>query len=231
MTYASIAPALGLQNPTDIFVPDTTQRWPLGQRMHFVDAAYWGGGDFIYGKAAQASGVGRLVFPALDWAMTDIPNTAGTGLPIYVTKANMPINTFGWFQTSGLAPWLATASVAAGTVFGITAAGSVGAVSSGKQVLGARVLGASTFTLTKSAYTQNGSGVIKVNNADGLFHNGLVSGTGIPGATRITAIDTSGNQITVGNLSTATGTITMTLTYTTYLLVTFNNPFVQGQIT
>jgi hypothetical protein len=114
---------------------------------------------------------------------------------------------------------------------GIGTAGNLGANSAGKQVLNAMVQQASTFTITKAnTQTQSGSPVLVVSGVEGLFVGLTLSGTGI-GAGTIASIDPSGRFITSTANSTATGSVTLTGTYTGYLLVTVNGAFTQGAIT
>lgn len=228
--YTPLGGLVGNQQPIDVFVPDTTQRFPLGMFQDMVDE-YYGYGSFVYGKAAQASGVGRLCFMDANWNATDIPNTANTGYPIVVARANMAINTYGWFQFAGQMPMLATASVAVGTAFGLTGAGTVGANSAGKQILNARVVRAGTATIViAGVQTIQGSPIIKLPNIAGLFVGLAASGTGIAAST-ISAIDSSQNQVTLSANCTATGSVSATFTYTGFLGVMSNGPFVQGAIT
>lgn len=227
--YAPLGGLVGNQQPIDVFVPDTTARFGLGMFQDMYDP-YYGFGSFVYAKAAQACGVGRLCFMDTSWNATDIPNTANTGYPIYTARANMAINTYGWFQFAGQAPWLATASVAAGTAFGLTGAGTVGANSAGKQILNARVVKAGTATIViAGVQTNNGSPIIRLPNIEGLFVGLTASGTGISGT--ITAIDPSQNQLTLSANASASGTISATFTWTNFLGVITNGAFVQGAIT
>lgn len=221
---------LGLQ-PADIaYVPDTTQRFPLGYVTDFNDP-YYGWQKMIYAQAAAAQETGSLVFFTNAWVATDIPNTANTGLSIGVAKTAMAINTYGWYILSGQAPWSATASVAAGVAFGITAAGQVGANTAGKQILGARVNIAGTGTFTRTVQTFSGSTRFVTSSCDGLFIGLAISGTGIAGSSTIATIDPSSNTFTTNNAATANGTVTATYTYTNFLIVYANSPFVQGAIT
>jgi hypothetical protein len=227
--YAPLFSLVGNQQPIDVQIPDTTQRFPLGMQQDMVDEFY-GWGAFVYGKAVQACGVGRLCFMDSVWGATDIPNTANTGFPIYIARANMAINTFGWFQFAGQMPMLATASVAAGVAIGITAAGSVGANTAGKQVLNARVVRAGTATIViANVGTVNGSPLLQMPNIGGLFVGLTASGTGISGT--ISAMDPNQNRIQLSANASATGNITATFTYTNFLGVQSTGAFVQGAIT
>lgn len=228
--YAPLEGTLGLPPAGDIFVPDTTQRWQLGQIFTGIDP-FFGFGEFVYGKAAQASGVGRvLYFSDNVYTATDAPNTALLGRALVVPVANMAINTFGWFCVRGQRPWLANAATAVGTSFGLTAAGTVGTLAAGKQILNAQITQTGTFAPTKANCTSvNGSPVLGVPNVDGLFVGLTVTGTGISGT--ISAVDPSGNKVTLSANATATGSITATFTWTNFLLVMSNGAIAQGAIT
>lgn len=221
---------LGHQAAGDLMVPDTTAKVTLGTVMDFLDP-YYGLQRMVYGKAAAAQETGSLVYFDNNWTATDIPNTANLGYPIAVAKANMAANSYGWYITQGLAPWSATASVAAGTAFGITGAGQVGANSAGKQILGARIAVAGTGTFTRTITTSNGSTTMKATSTDGFFVGLAISGTGVAASSTIASIDPDGVTFTTNNAATASGTVTGTLTYTNFLLVYANNPFGQGAIT
>jgi hypothetical protein len=226
---APLYPVVGNTPIGDFFIPDTTQRWTLGEMMDAVDP-YFGGGTYVYGKAASAVAPGRLMYPSETWTFTDLPSTAGQGYPFAVAKTNMAINTFGWFQVYGVCPVQAAQSVATGVAAAVSATGQAGTLANGKQLLNFRVLQASTFTLTKTGITLSGSPIIQVSNVDGLFYGLTPSGTGV-GAGTINAIDASGRQFTNSANSTATGGgITITFTYTNYILAFIQNPFAQGQV-
>lgn len=233
MTYAFTEGIVGAPQPRDIFVPDTTQRMPLGSVITGVDPVF-GEGEFVYGQCgAVGISIGRLsYFPSNNYVAADVPNTANLGRGVYVSAAAMAANTYGWFQRSGQGPWSCTASVAAGTSFGITAAGQVGANSAGKQILGANIVQPSTYAPTKlNVQTITGSAILSMGDTGGLFVGLPVSGAGIPGGTTITAINPNQNQVTMSANATATGTITATFTWTGFLLVQFARPIAQGAIT
>lgn len=226
--YAQKAGLLGYGPVNDLLVADTTQRFPLGDEVTAYDS-YFGWGRFIYGKAAAAQIVGEIVYWDNTYTMTSMPSTANLGYPVAVCRQKVPINGYAWYQIEGNCPVAASASVASGVAVGLGTAGKAGTNSAGKQLLGVRVHQASTFTLTKTAQTQNGSPIIKVNSVDGLFVGLTLSGTGIAAGT-ITAIDPDGLTITNSANCTATGTVTMTGTYTGYLLCGINSPLTQGAI-
>jgi hypothetical protein len=58
------------------------------------------------------------------------------------------INTYGWFQKAGVVPVKSTATVAAAAAVGLTGAGTIGANTAGKQILGYIQLASQTGTKT-----------------------------------------------------------------------------------
>ncbi len=249
MTSSALGfPLIGSQPIGNFFVPDTTQRHPLGTVVPFLNP-YWGGGEAIYLQmpTSTALQVGTLMSwdTATSFVAAATANTANLGKSVGFLMNYVPSNasaTYAWVLISGQALAYATASVAADTAFGITAAGQVGANSAGKEILNARVTKPATTTVTKSnTNTTSGTNVLQVTNADGLFVGCPISGTGIPASTYIGAIDSSGTLVsmTTSDLSTAanataTGAITLTATYndsTKYWnVVTCDCPLAQGSI-
>lgn len=235
--YAAIHPVVGTPPFSDLFVPDTSsgpyatgQLFPAGMVVDAVDP-YFGWGRFIYLKAGAAENPGRLVMISDQTFVTaDIPNTANTGYPIAVCRQVMAQNAWGWYQTEGLCPVQTAASVAQGVAVGIGAAGKAGTNSAGKQILNSRVIQASTFTLTKTGTTMIGK-QLSLPNISGLFVGIAVSGTGVAASSTIASIDPSGRFVTLNNDMTAVGTVTITFTYTNFLLMSVNAAFVQGAIT
>ena len=112
-------------------------------------------------------------------------------------------------------------------------------VGAGKQLVNVRNRLAATATLTKTVNTLNGSGVLMCPQGyDGLFVGIALSGTGIPASALAAALDPDGKRITMGSAigtfdktATATGSITLTGTYTGFGCGMINNPFSQGAIT
>lgn len=247
-TAATQYPLIGSQPVGNFFAPDTTQRHPLGSVITYNDP-YWGGGEAIYLQmpvsTALQSGTVLAYDTATSFVASAVPNTANLGKSVAVLMNYVASNTaaqYAWCQTSGQSPVYATASVAADTAFGITAAGQVGAVANGKQILNARITKAATTTVTKAnTQTMNGSNIIRPQNTDGLFVGCPISGTGIPASTYIGAIGpqhaiamTTSDLATAAN-ATATGSITLTGTYNDstkfWNVATYDRPFAQGQVT
>lgn len=229
------------QSPSGWFVPDTVQRWPLNMKIDAVDP-FWGYGEFVYGKSAAALNFGNLVTQVATLGNYDkCPNTANTGYAVLVAMNEMQISEFGWFMKAGLAVVKSTATVAALAAVGLTGAGTVGANTAGKQILGYTQLKAQTATVAlTNVQTQNGTGVLVCPGGyDGAFLGAALSGTGIPASTVVARLDPDGKTIYTGSAietlgdknSTATGSVTVTVTYTGYSVAHIESPFVQGAIT
>lgn len=222
--------------------PDTTSRHQSGLMVSAV-SPYWGGGEFIYGKAngtiAQfglAVCTPAVASGAVSFLFTAAPNTANLARSVFVAMTDMVSGEFGWFQMSGMVPVNSAAAVAADTSFGIAAAGQGGAVAAGKQILGARVILASTTTVAKTNCVNNaGSFKLIVPNADGWFLGAYLSGTGVGAAAVVTEISPDGREVTMSVVSTAAISGTVTATYNNavvfYNVAHINRPFAQGAIT
>ena len=217
----------------DWFAPDTTQRQQLGLVVEAVDP-YWGYGQFQYIKSNDAILKGSLVvvgtFPT--FLGTLLPNTASLGVPFGVAMAPMASGTYGWIQLSGCAVYQTSATVAADATVGIGAAGKIGAYSTLKGMVGVHNLKAATATTTVTADTTTGSGVIKTPGYDGFFLGMALSGAGIPASTVVAKLDPDGRTIYTGSAigtlgdknATATGSITLTGTYTGFGAGFLNGP-------
>jgi len=248
-TAASMFPLIGSQPVGNFWQTDTTQRHPLGAVISFVDP-YWGGGEAIYLQmpTSTALQVGTVLAydTAASFVASAVANTANLGKSVAILLNYVPSNAsvqYAWALLSGSGVAYSTASVAADTAIGITAAGQIGANSAGKQILDARSTKPATTTVTKAnTRTQSGTNLLRVTNSDGLFVGCPISGTGIPASTYIGAISADGLQITMttSDLSTAanataTGAITLTGTYNDgtkfWNVLTFDRPFAQGAIT
>ena len=148
---ASQYPLIGTQPISNYFTPDGTQRHALGAIVG-ADDPYFGGGEFIYLQANATITTGQLVVWDGSYLATVAPTTANTGRGVAVAVGpGFSTGQFGWFQLTGQVPIKATASVAAGTTFGIdaTTGGQVNANSAGRQVLNAVSVQPSTFSTTK----------------------------------------------------------------------------------
>lgn len=219
MNYAGATPF------NDWFAPDTTQRVALGQLVDAYDP-YWGFGQFQYVKSNDAILKGSLVIvgTAPTFLGTLLPSTASLGAPFGVAMAPIPSGSYGWIQVTGAAVYKTSATVAADAAVGIGSAGMIGAYSTLKGMVNVHNVKAATATTTVTATTTNGTGVLTTGGYDGFFLGMALSGTGIPASTVVAKLDPDGRTIYTGSAigtlgdknSTATGSITLTGTYTGY---------------
>lgn len=240
-TAAAQYPIIGYSPVGNWFVPDTTQRHPIGSIITYNDP-YFGGGEAIYLSmpTSTALRVGQVLAydTASSFAATSVANTTLLGKSVAFLMnavASSASVQYAWAVISGQCPAYSSASVAANTAFGIVAAGQVGALATGKAIENARVTLPATTTVVKAnTVTQNGSPVIKVQTTDGWFIGVSVSGTGIT-TSLITGIDPDNRTVTLASNSSATGAVSATGTYndatTFFNIVTCNRPFAQGPIT
>lgn len=230
--FAAISPTLGANPFNDWFAPDSTQRHALGLQVTAVDP-FWGAGKFMYIKSNDAILKGSAVAWDEVYQGVLLPSAVTQGFPFGIAMAPMASGTYGWIQLEGRAVIKTNATVAADGVLAIAAAGIIGATATGKQLLGIRNRIAATGTKTFTATTTNGTGVLVVPSGyDGAFLGMALSGTGIPASTVVAGLDPDGRRIYTGSAigtlgdknSTATGTITLTGTYTGYGSAMINNP-------
>lgn len=239
-TATSLTPLIGSQPVGNYFIPDTTQRHPLGAKLAVSDP-YYGGCEFIYVVAGgSAIPTGTVLQVDKDWVATANPATANTGAPVAFSSFNpaVPASSYFWAQVSGKLPVLSATSVAALTPIGIHAstAGSLNTMGNGRQLMNANVVLAATGTIAKTAQTVNGSNVLRVTDAQGWFQGLVITGTGIPASTIVGAISADNRTVTMyqsggttAQNATATGSVTVTGTLTGYVLIETQNAFVQGQ--
>lgn len=230
--FASVNPVIGTQPFNDWFTVDTVQRQQLGLRIAAVDP-FWGAGTFMYVKSTDAVLKGSAVMWDEIYQAVLLPSTVTQGFPFGIAMAPMATGTFGWIQLEGRAVYKTNATVAADGVLAIAAAGILGATATGKQVLNIRNRIAATGTKTVTVSTQSGTGVLlAASGYDGLFLGMALSGTGIPASTVVAGLDPDGKRIYTGSAigtlgdknSTASGSITLTGTYTGYGSGMINNP-------
>lgn len=235
--FASLDVA-GNQPFNDWFTPDTTQRQLLGNKITATDP-FWGLGEFIYIKSNDAILKGSLVTWNGTYQGVLLPSTALQGFPFGVAMAPIPSASYGWLQISGRTVYKTNATVAADTAVAVAAAGIAGTLAAGKQLLNTRNLVAATGTRTVTAFTTNGTGVLTTSGYDGFFIGMALSGTGIPASTVVAKLDPDGRTIYTGSAigtlgdknSTATGSITLTGTFTGFGEGMIMYPFAQGAIT
>jgi len=242
--FAASNPRIGYPQPSPVYTLDTTERFPQGEILAAVDP-FWGGAEFRYvkfGGTVPERGLCSILctynstLKRWEYVATAVANTANLGRDLAVAMRGATSGQFGWVMIAGLTPINGTASVAADSALGITAAGQVGANSAGKQVLNARVAAAATTTVAlANSIGVSGSYEIRVQTTDGLFIGAYLSGTGVGASAKIAAIDPSNNTITadVVNSAAINGTVTATYNNATiyYNVVQINRPFAQGAIT
>lgn len=242
--YKAIVPIAGTPHMDATMVPDTTQRFPMGAIIPAVDP-YWGGAEFMYVYFAGTVRVKGLVvvLPVYDatlarWRFeaTEAPSTTIMGQMLGVAVAAAVATKYGWVQISGLTPVNCNAAVAADTTFSIAAAGQGGAAAAGKQVVSARIVGASTITKVKASKGGViGASTFAVADTDGVFLGCYASGTGVGAAAIVTAIDVDERTVTVSvvNSAAVTGNVTFTYNNATifYNVALLARPFAQGAIT
>lgn len=221
---------------------DDTEKVRTGTIINEVDKV-WGGRELIYCYAAGTIAQFAAVAITPTWQTTamrieadQVPNTANLGKPVGVALTSATAGQYFWAIVSGMTPIKSGASVSADTAFGITAAGTVGAIANGKQILNARSILAATQTVAKAGCTaKNGSYTLQVPNAAGWFVGAYLSGTGIASGAYVTAISKNGREVTMSAVTTAVVAGTVTATYnnsTIYYNVAYlNRPFAQGQVT
>ena len=243
MAFSQVTPVIGQQQQGFLNVIDVVQKEQLGTVISCVDN-YWGAGEFMYvsfpagaavtqGQVMVMLGYGSTSAQLLSASVAPITANTGRGIGIAINPvANLAVAQFGWVQISGAAVVKAVASVAAGVSFGIdtAVAGSVNAVSAGRQVLNAVSVAPATTTVVKSAVTISGSTKVVAQNVDGWVPGMLITGTGITGGTTIVSIDPDNRTIVLSAVATAGGTTTLTVTYTGFIVAMLQRAFIQGQI-
>ena len=126
-----------------IAATDGVQRAREGMLAHAVDGTR-GGAEFIYLKGAAGTVAGSLVgYDQLNHTTTIGPPAAAlSGAPLAVAMSANIAGQWGWYQVSGAALVAKDGTaLAAGAPVGLgTVAGTVGAVTAGKQLLGAATL-------------------------------------------------------------------------------------------
>lgn len=229
--FAAISGFVGTQPFNDWFAPDTTARHVLGTKVTAVDP-FWGLGVFMYVKSTDAVLKGSVCMWDESYNAVLLPSTALQGFPWGVAMAPMSTGKYGWIQIEGRAVYATNATVAADAIVAIAAAGILGATATGKQLIGVRNRVAATGTKTVTAQTHAGQAVLDTAGYDGFFLGMALSGTGIPASTVVAALDPDGKRIYTGSAigttgdknSTATGSITLTGTYTGFGSGMINSP-------
>jgi hypothetical protein len=224
---------------------DTTQALLPGTILHTQDP-FWGAGEMIYCTASATIGMYALCTIVPTWDATNLrwdfvatpcPNTANLGQSAGVAQTPATVGQKLFVKIFGVTPVNSNAAVATDTAFAVAAVGQAGALAAGKQVLNARVCGASSTTVAKSCTGVSGTKTLTISNSDagGWFIGAYLSGTGIGAGAKITDISPDGSTVTVDVAHTAqiAGAVTATYNNSTiyYNVVMLDRPFMQGQIT
>lgn len=244
--YAVQSPLIGapLINRVGLDSAGTVRSQPHGQIVLAADP-WFGAGEFMYGRANGSIRVFGLcqINPTFDstdmcwrYEMTEAASTAILGRTICVAQSAMASGDYGWFCVGGVTPVNSSAAVAADATFSIAATGQGGAAATGKQIVNARIVGASTTTVAKANCTQVGlSTILTVPNSDGWFEGVYLSGTGVASGAMVSSISPDGRTVVMSAASTAviSGTVTATYNNATiyYNVAHINRPFQQGAIT
>lgn len=230
-----------------VAVPATLSAVPISPGfMATAEDPVFGPGEVIFGRAGGSIRLLGLCVLTPVWDstnkvytqnMTECPNTANLGRPVYVYLGNTAITVgqYGWFLDTGVTPINGSASVAADSAFGITAAGQIGANSAGKQIVNGRVIGAATQTVLSAGSGNIGDNKILLSNTQGFFPGVYLSGTGVGAAAICSFVDPLGFYIlsTVVNSAAVTGNVTATYNNATifYNVAHVDRAFAQGAIT
>jgi hypothetical protein len=196
----------------------------------------WGACELLYALNTSAStfAPGRLVHVDKNFAILDMPVTANTGRPVYVTLTNFAAGNVttqgGWLLRSGICPVQYSVAATAGAMYGGTAGVATPTLAAGRNLLNATCLIAAASAFTRTGTTRNGSNKVSFARTNGMFFGLTPSGTGIPAST-IVYIDPNGSDIFLSANCTATGTVTVTFTPTGFGICQVAAPFVQGNTT
>lgn len=156
MAYVITSPNLGFPPITDV---GTTAKVALGTIVRAVDPTL-GSGEFVYLRGSASIAAGNVCYYS-DNAVADtakLTTTSGVvdgGSAICVAMAAVIANTYGWFQISGKATVLKTATkIDPASTFKVYLSATAGRVMptsvAGRQILGARFQQAATVTTTTS---------------------------------------------------------------------------------
>jgi len=202
--------------------------------------ANWGYSEILYVRnVSTAIPNGTLVHLDKEFNISTVPNTGLSGSPVYVTLSNFAVGSTtaqgGWVMRSGVAPVLYAVTATAGAVYISATAGSATPTNptGQKQIGNAWCIIAVATTFTRTVTARTGSGQVRVPSTAGIFVGQTVSTAGntpIPTSTEISAIDPSGQFITVNNNAVASGSATGTFTATGYGIVQFDRPFIMPAV-
>lgn len=208
----------------DSSAPSVPLPYP-GQTLIATDPIY-GECEFILAYGVASLGARDAVRIGDGYATTR--TTTGIRGRIAISmSANTDTAGLSWFAVRGIVPVNVAAAVAANTpAYATATTGALDdAVVAGDTVVGATFCTAQGATIrTQTINTVNGSPLITVNDLAGLYVGMAVSGSGVPGATVISAIGLGGlmlgsqgpmnYQIQLSNNCTVTGQATGTFAHT-----------------
>ncbi len=210
-----------------------------------ANVSNWGMAELVYvANASVAILPGTLCVVDKNFrvvASAAAATEANTGKPVFVALTNFAVGStavqYGWVLRRGVAPIRYSVAATAGRVFAGTAGTATPTAAAGAQILNMQCLTAAAATFTRTGKTQTASSRVKFPNVAGMYVGQAISGTGIPGASVISAIDPNGTDVIIGSAvgtpvnATASGSVTVTLTNTGFGICQMDYPFYQGQIT
>lgn len=156
MAYAIATPSLGYPKITST---SSTPLVPVGTVVRAVDPTY-GEGEFIYLKGGASVAAGSLCYYFDNAAASSVKLTTTSGVVdggsnLCVAMAAITASLYGWFQISGNAVVLKTATkIDPASTFKVYLSGTAGRVMptsvAGRQIIGARFPATATVTTTTS---------------------------------------------------------------------------------
>ena len=235
----------------DFSVSDDVQEIQLGTYIEATGTDYdttanvsnWGIAELIYVRNVGVAILpGTLVVLDKNFSATaTAASEANTGRPVFVAVTNFAVGSttpqYGWVARRGIVPVRYSVAATAGRVFGGTAGVATPTAAVGVQILNAICLTAAAATFTRAGVTRTGSSAVRFSTVAGMYVGQAISGTGIPGSSVISAIDSDGRTVTIGSAvgtpvnATASGTPTCTMTNTGFGICQIDYPHFQGQIT
>lgn len=233
MNYAPVDPIAGLYQINFVYQVDTVERVATGTIINAFDS-YWGGGEFIYAKAAANVRMGGCVtlLPVLTGGKfqlqaTEIATTINQSRPVAFACSTVDSGEFGWFAISGMVPASAGATAAAGAPIGIfTSAGQItGTIVAGRGILNAVAVLPPTTTVVKTGCTgRSGDFTITIPNAEGWFIGATLTGTGVGASAKVVSVSPDQRTVTVDVANSAAVTGSVTATYTGFVVVHLDRP-------
>lgn len=118
----------------------------------------FGDGEFILLAGVASTAIGSLViYNTVSYTTTLCPVTANLGQPVAVAmSANIAATTWGWYQISGVAVVAKSAvAIATNVAVAINSTAKIGAVASGKQILGVRTANSTVSATTTQRLVMN----------------------------------------------------------------------------